>query len=183
MLDRLDRWLGSIERASALAAGLTIFALMLLGIFQVLGRQIVNAPVFGYIDLVETTMIVFALLPIAYCERLGAHVRMEIFTRLLTGRVRWTFEAITTLAALFITIVIGWYAYTHGLRAFDNGDTTIDAEIITWPSKMVVPLALALLAMRLGVQLAGYLRLIRDPEAELIAVPQRFDGPPDMHSR
>ncbi len=44
MLERLDQALARIERASALVSGVVIFALMLLGIVQVLGRKIFNAP-------------------------------------------------------------------------------------------------------------------------------------------
>jgi len=176
MLARADRALARIERAGALVSGVVIFALMILGIVQVLGRKFFNAPVFGYIDIVELSMIVFALLPIAFCERLGGHVRMEILTRRLVGRVRWIAEFGATAIALFAVTVIGWYGLAHALRAFEYGDTTIDAEIITWPAKIVVPLALGLLSLRLVVQLAGYARLIAHPGATPIAVPQDVDA-------
>src|SRR5690606_41748331 len=40
-----------------------------------------------------------------------------------------------------------------------------------WPSKLIVPVALSLLAIRLAIQLWGYIRLAINPQAEPIAVP------------
>ncbi|MEC8462568.1 MAG: TRAP transporter small permease, partial [Pseudomonadota bacterium] len=48
---------------------------------------------------------------------------------------------------------------------------TIDIEIITWPAKLVVPVALSVLLIRLLIQFGGYLRLIIKPAIEPVAVP------------
>ncbi len=166
-----DQRLGRVEYASALVSGVVIFLLMILGIVQGLGRKLFNAPIFGYIDIVELAMVVFALLPIAYCQQLGGHVRMEILVNRLAGRVKWGAELASTLIAFAVIAVLGWYAFQHGVRAFNNGDTTIDAEYITWPWKMLVPVAFAILLLRLTLQIAGFWRLVRNPAAAPIAVP------------
>jgi C4-dicarboxylate transporter DctQ subunit len=145
---------------------------MFLGIAQVLGRRLFNAPISGYIDFVELSMATFAFLGVAYCQRLGGHVRMEMVLKLARGRMQWALEVFGTLVALFIIGVLVWYGYEHFLRAWQLGDSTIDAELPVWPSKLVVPVAFALLWLRLLVQLAGYLRLLGQPEAEPIAVPE-----------
>jgi len=116
---------------------------MFLGIAQVLGRQLFNAPVAGYIDFVELSMASFAFLGVAYCQRLGGHVRMEMTIKAAKGRLRWLLEALGTLVALFVIAVLAWYGYEHFLRAWQLGDSTIDAELPVWPSKLVVPIAFA----------------------------------------
>jgi C4-dicarboxylate transporter DctQ subunit len=145
---------------------------MFLGIAQVLGRQLFNAPISGYIDFVELSMATFAFLGVAYCQRLGGHVRMEMTIKAVKGRARWLLEALGTLVALFVVAVLAWYGYEHFLRAWQLGDSTIDAELPVWPSKLVVPIAFALLWLRLLVQLIGYLRLLRDPDLPPVAVPE-----------
>lgn len=167
----LDRQLGRIEYATALVAGIVIFLLMILGIVQVAGRKFFNAPIFGYIDIVELAMVVFALLPIAYCQQLGGHVRMEILVGRLYGRARFLAEFAGTLVAIAVIGVLGWYGYKHGLRALNNGDSTIDAEFTTWPWKMLVPFAFTVLLSRLALQAAGFWRLVIDPSSQPIAVP------------
>jgi len=144
---------------------------MFLGIAQVLGRTLFDLPVSGYIDLVELSMASFAFLGIAYCQRQGGHVRMEMVLKFARGRGQWALEAFGTLVALGIIAVLIWYGYEHFLRAWRFGDSTIDAELPVWPSKLVVPVAFSLLWLRLLLQLAGYVRLMLRPETTPVAVP------------
>ena len=143
---------------------------MFLGIAQVLGRQLFNLPISGYIDFVELSMATFAFLGVAYCQRHGGHVRMEMVLKFARGRWQWALEVFGTLVALFIIAVLIWYGYGHFLRAWTLGDSTIDAELPVWPSKLVVPVAFGLLWLRLLVQLVGFARLAADPRRRPVAV-------------
>lgn len=172
VLAALDRWLGHLETALTLIAAACIFGLMLLGVAQVLGRKLLNLPVSGYIDVVEFVMAVFAFMGAAYCQRLGAHVRMEILLQHLKGRPLWVLEALATIVALGVVAVIIVYAWDHFVRAYEFGDSTIDIELPLWPSKLIVPTALAILWLRLLLQLAGFLRLVCRPDVEPVAVPR-----------
>ena len=171
-LSALDVRLGRIETLFNLIAAISIFTLMLLGMVQVLGRTVFNMPVAGYIDLVELSMALFAFLGIAYCQRAGGHIRMDLFVKMAKGRVHWSMEIFATLVALFIIAVLIWYGFNHFLRAYQIGDSTIDAELPVWPSKLVVPVAFSLLWLRLLLQLVGFVRLWRQPDAEPVAVPK-----------
>jgi TRAP-type C4-dicarboxylate transport system permease small subunit len=171
----LDRWVFRIERLFALIAAVSIFALMLLGVAQIFGRKLFNAPIFGYIDLVELSMGVFAFLAIAYCERLGGHVRMELLVGFLRGRLLWLFEFVSILVALFVVGVLAYYGYTHALRAYEFGDSTIDAQYPMWPSKALVPLAFGLLWIRLLLLAYGYGRLLVNPRLKPVGVPTIAD--------
>ena len=170
-LQRIDRILGVVENGLNLAAGLLIFALMLFGVAQILLRTAFRAPIFGYIDVVEVAMVGFAVLSIAFVQRLGAHVRMELLIGRLRGRALWLLEAVGALAAAFVVAVLIPYSYRHFQRAFEFGDSTIDIELATWPAKLVVPAALAVLLARLIVQLAAYLRLAVNPDLVPVAAP------------
>ncbi len=166
-----DRLLGGVENALNLCAGTLIFALMLLGVAQIVLRVLFDAPIFGYIDIVEVAMVGFAVLSIAFVQRVGGHVRMELLVVRLKGRTLWFAEAVGVGLAAFIVAVLIPYSYRHFERAFEFGDSTIDIELVTWPAKLVVPVALGVLLLRLGVQLAGYVRLAFHPERTPVAVP------------
>lgn len=170
LLSAFDRRLGSVETGFNLFASFCIFALMLLGVWQVLGRTLFNAPVRGYIDFVELAMTTFAFLGIAYCQRLGGHVRMEMLLKPMRGRLLWSTEIFGTVVALVVIAVLIWYGWGHFLRAYELGDSTIDTQLPVWPSKLAVPVAFSLLWLRLWVQLAGYLRLAIDPRRRPVAV-------------
>lgn len=170
-IDRVDRLLHAVERVTAIASGLFIFGLMLVGVVQIVGRTVFNMPIFGYIDAIEMSIAVFAFLAIAYCERMNGHVRMELFVGRLRGRPLWIAEAAGQVVGLFVIAVLIWYGWDHAMRAYEYGDSTIDAQIPWWPSKLLIPFAFALLFVRLLVNLVGYIRLAVDGTAEPVAVP------------
>ena len=168
---RLDRALHAVERFTAISSGLFIFVLMLVGVAQILGRKLFNYPIFGYIDAVEMSIAVFAFLAIAYCERMNGHVRMELLIGRLRGKPLWLAEAAGQVLGLILLAVLIYYGWEHAMRAYNYGDSTIDAQIPWWPSKMLIPFAFSLLFLRLLLNLVGYARLFANPEAAPVAVP------------
>lgn len=174
-LGAIDRAVHTVERGTALISGFGIFAMMMLGVVQIVSRKLLNYSILGYIDIVEIMMTFLVFLGLAYTERLGNHIRMEILVNYLKGRTLWLFELISVIVGLFVCAVLTKYSWDHAIRAYNSGDSTIDIQLLWWPSKMVVPAALALLFVRLLVSLWGYLRLVIDPTAVPIAVPEIVD--------
>lgn len=162
-LARLDRMAIPIENFANLLAAFAILALMLLGVGQIVMRSVFNSPISGYIDMVELSMASMAFLGATYCQRLGAHIRMELFIGRLSGRALWVVEAFATLVALFIIGMLIYHSWGHFMRSLTLGDTTMDAELPVWPSKLPVPLAFGIWFVRLLLQLAGSVRLVIDP--------------------
>lgn len=175
VLGTVDKAMHAVEKFTALISGFGIFGLMLIGVVQIFGRKFFNAPIFGYIDIVEIAMSALVFLGLAYTERLGGHIRMELFVSFLKGRWLWAFELLGVLIGLVIVAVLTYYSYTHAMRAYHSGDSSIDAQLVLWPSKMIVSASLALLFLRLLVSLWGYLRLLAHPDADPIGVPEIID--------
>lgn len=170
LLAAVDRWAAPIENIANFMAGLAIFLLMFMGSAQIFLRTIFNTPIPGYIDLVELAMASMAFLGAAYCQRLNAHIRMELFVGNLKGRALWSFEVFSSLVALFIIAVLIKYGWDHFMRSYMSGDSTIDAEYVVWPSKLLVPLAFSLWFVRLLIQLAGAIRMLIDPTREPVGI-------------
>jgi C4-dicarboxylate transporter DctQ subunit len=171
LLGTIDRGLHWVEKATSLIAGYGIFALMMLGVWHVIGRKFFSAPVFGYIDLVEVMMAFLVFLAISYTERLGGHIRMELLILFLKGRLLALFELASVLLGLVLIAILITYSWTHAMRAYNLGDSSIDAEIPLWPSKLVIPVSLGLLFLRLLVSLWAYVRLLLDPSKPAFGVP------------
>ena len=163
-LARIDKLATPIEDFANLLAAIAILALMMLGVGQIVMRSVFNSPISGYIDMVELSMASMAFLGAAYCQRLGAHIRMELFISRLSGRALWVVEAFATLAALFIIGMLIYHSWGHFMRSFTLGDTTMDAELPVWPSKLLVPLAFGIWFARLLLQFAGSVRLAINPD-------------------
>lgn len=176
-LGRVDRLYAQVENFLNFVGALVVFALMLFVCAEVFSRTAFNRSIFGFIDIVQLSMAAFAFLGAAYCQRLGGHIRMDLAIGQLRGRWLWSAEALSTLVALFAVAVLIKGSWAHFLRAYQIGDTTIDAEVITWPSKLIAPIGLSFLWLRLLLNFVGYLRLMRRPNEEPIAIPP----PPGKH--
>ncbi|AKV95462.1 TRAP transporter small permease [Marinobacter flavimaris] len=170
-LSRLDRLFFRLESLLTLAGGFAIFLLVLLATVNILGRWIFSSPISGYVDWVEQAMAFIAFLGIAYTQRMGGHIRMDILVGKFRGRYLWFTEMVTTLLMLAVTSVLIYGSYMHFWRAYSIGDSSLDINLPTWPAKLVVPIALTILAMRLLLQLWGYLRALRQGGDTPVAVP------------
>ena len=171
LLASADRIWSPLENFLNFLSGLLLFALMLMGMLQIVLRTLFRNPIYGYIDIVEVGMIAFAMFSISYVMREGGHVRMELLVGHLKGRALWVAEFIGAAVAFILTAILIPYSWTYFNRAWSFGDSTIDIELPTWPAKLVVPVMLGVLAVRLLIQMAGYLRLAMNPDLQPVAVP------------
>ncbi|BBK41781.1 hypothetical protein STVA_18010 [Allostella vacuolata] len=170
-----DRALGMVELATAVIAGVVIFFVMWVGVTEIVLRKVFNAPLYGQLDLIELTMAAYAILSISYCWRLAGHIRVDLLIHQFHGRARFAIEWLTTLAAFALVTAI-WPGILHFFdNALDIGDSTMSARWPTWPSKLVPVIGFSILWVRLALELFGYARLVRDPEATPIAVPRHPD--------
>jgi len=170
-LSRIDRLYYRLEKLLTLLGGIVIMLLVLLATVNVLGRWLFSLPISGYIDWVEQAMAFMAFLGIAYTQRLGGHIRMDILVSHLHGRRLWFTELLSTVLMLLVTLVLIYGSWLHFLRAWQIGDSSLDINLPTWPAKLVVPVALTVLALRLLLQCWGYLRAMREGGDRPVAVP------------
>jgi TRAP-type mannitol/chloroaromatic compound transport system permease small subunit len=171
VLAHVSRWLAALEDALNLCAAAAIFFLMFVGVFQIVSRTVFGTAIYGYIDYIEQASPIFALLGVAYCQRLGAHVRMDLILRGLPKRLLWAMEGLAVLVALFIVALLIDSTFANFLRAWQRGDSSMDIRLPVWPSKLMVPVALSVLWIRLLLQSCDYARLVAYPNAVPIAVP------------
>ena len=170
-LRQADRSLSFAEDTLNLIAALAVFFLMFVGVAQIVGRTMFGFAIHGYIDWIEQSSSLFAFLGMAYAQRLGSHIGMDLTTSWSTAS-RWKVEFFAVVVAIAIVTVLIYASFTNFLRAFSIGDSTMDIRIPTWPAKLMIPLALSVLWLRLGLQICDYARLIAYPNAEPVAVPK-----------
>lgn len=166
LISRLDRALLPLERFCALLSGLAIFSLMFLAAYSVTGRKFFGSPMRGYVDIIELMMPIIAIMGVAYVQRDGTHIRMDMLVSKLSGRMLWLFELISVLMILILMLALMWGSWDHFMRSFDcarpfcSKDSTTDIYLPLWPSKLVVPVAFGVLVLRLILQVWGYGRAL-----------------------
>jgi C4-dicarboxylate transporter DctQ subunit len=146
-ISHIEDWLN-------LASVFIIMFLMFFATTEIVGRYIFNTPVPGHVEIVELIMAGVVFFGIAYTERVGGHVRMELFvTRVLKGRSYHIAEAITATMSLFVYIFILIYTFKASVFAFQMGDNTAYLYWPTWPSKFAIPLGSFFLCIRFLIEI------------------------------
>jgi len=150
----IDGNIRHVEDWLNLASVFIIMFLMFFATTEIVGRYLFNSPVPGHVEIVELIMAGVVFFGIAYTERVGGHVRMELFvTRVLKGRAYHTAEAITAALSLFVYIFILIYTFKASVFAFQIGDNTAYLYWPTWPSKFAVPLGSLFLCIRFLIEI------------------------------
>ncbi|MBK5934244.1 TRAP-type C4-dicarboxylate transport system permease small subunit [Rhodovulum imhoffii] len=177
LLSQADRALFRIERVLALVSGLAVFGLMVLAVVSVAGRNFFNQPLPGYVDWIQQAMPLIAFMGIAYTQREGGHIRMDILVGQLKGRALWAVEFLTSLVMLVLMILLVWGSFAHFQRSFDpsaplwSRDSSFDIQLPLWPAKLLIPVAFSVLCLRLMLHLWGYGRAFLLGNARPAAVP------------
>lgn len=169
LLERVHSIWSRVEDACAYVAGGLIAVAMTLTVVEVLSRKLLNAPLPGIIDMFNLGMAAVAFLGASQCQRMGGHVRMEMVVRRLSGRTLWFVESMTTLVAFGFVSAVGLASVDGVVRAYRVGDATMDLLLPVWPSKALISVALAVLSVRLALQLFDSVRLMIDPDGQPIA--------------
>ena len=146
--DTVERWLNSI------GVVFTIL-LMFMVVTQVTARYLFNSPLVGYIDIMQMLMVPLVFLCIAYCQREGGHIRVEVFmTRVLKGGRRYhLFESLLLFLSLAAFGIIAFYSVKDVVDAYKIGDTTLNIFFPIWPVMTIVAIGAIFLCIRFLVQL------------------------------
>lgn len=177
LLSRLDRDLLKLERLLALVSGIAVFGLMLLAVVSVGGRNMFNRPLPGYVDWIEQFMPLIAFMGIAFVQREGGHIRMDMVIGRLRGRALWLAELISVVLILVLMMALVWGSWAHFQRSFDinaplwSNDSSIDIGLPIWPAKLLAPVAFSVLCLRLLLQIWGYGRALLLGLDNPVAVP------------
>jgi TRAP-type C4-dicarboxylate transport system permease small subunit len=133
-----------------LIGALAIIMLMLHVAVDVLLRNLTNTPVPATYEIVtHYYMIALAFIPLAWVERSGGMVQVELIESILGPReLKWS----DRFVALISTIIYGaltWVTWQTALKNFDTGVFVMaqNIRVPTWPAYFLVPLGFGLAGM------------------------------------
>ncbi|MEM7620298.1 MAG: TRAP transporter small permease [Pseudomonadota bacterium] len=181
LYSRLDQALFRVEVFFAVIAGLLILLLMFLAVMNVVFRiKFIGIVFLGYEEIVGQILPAMTILGIAYCQRLGGHIRMDLVVGNLRGRILWGLEIFGVVLTWLIVAALAYGGYiffydsisdknifeligilfSDGIAAFFSAssvDSTENINLAKWPAKFIMSFALFLLLLRLTLQLWGYM--------------------------
>jgi TRAP-type C4-dicarboxylate transport system permease small subunit len=147
MRERLDRLIGRVTDGLALLGAVGVVAMLVHITIYVILRQIFRSPVPATVEIVSYYyMILIAFLPIAWAERRGEMISIEIFAGVMKGRIgqfNRIFVALVTAGAYGALTYTTWMV---AMREFAARSFVISLSVAlpVWPGYFILPLGFAL---------------------------------------
>jgi TRAP-type C4-dicarboxylate transport system permease small subunit len=151
----------ALGRALAFAGGVAMILMMAHIVIDVAMKFFFNDPIDGTTEIVAAYyMVAIVFLPLAYVTFTEGHLFVELFTARMSGRPLTLLTGFTGLFTLaYLTFAIYYTGEEAILRTRDGEawETSVDLVAI-WPSRWLLPLGLAAMAVVVLVQSIGQLR-------------------------
>lgn len=150
MRARLDRIITALASGLALLGAAGVACMLVHIAVYVVMRLFFSSPIPATVEIVSSYyMVLVAFLPLAWAERRGDMITIEVFADLfppLMKRLVAVFVALVTLAAY---AVLTWTTWLVAVREFTAGAfvITLSIAIPTWPSYFILPAGFALAAI------------------------------------
>ena len=136
-------------QALAVIGALAILALMAHVMTDVILRNTVNRPVPATYEIVTNYyMVALAFIPLAWVEKSGGMVSVEVIEPFLGPRVLWLSDLLVAVISTVIYAALAWVTAQAALRSFSAGTFVMaqNIPIPTWPAFLLPPLGFALAA-------------------------------------
>lgn len=138
-----------LQRASellALLGGLLLVAAALMTVASIVGRNGLDRPLVGDIELMQVACAVLIALFLPYCQWQAAHVRVDFFTQRAGPRLRALLDRAAHGAAGGVLLLLAWRAAVGVADMYAAGETTMLLGFPQWLTYLALVPGLALAA-------------------------------------
>jgi len=150
MREKLDRLVVRVTDGLALLGAVGVVAMLVHITAYVILRQFLHSPVPATVEIVSYYyMILITFLPLAWAERRGEMISIEIFASLMTGRIGRINEIFVALVTSGVYVVLTYTTWMVAMREFSARSFVISLSVAipVWPSYFVLPVGFALAAV------------------------------------
>jgi TRAP-type C4-dicarboxylate transport system permease small subunit len=154
------RRLGTIR--DVLLSGLAIIGatattlLMLHVVADVAMRNLFNQPIPAtYEVVVNYYMVAMAFVPLAWLERSGGMVQVEVINGMLSPRMLRVSDLLVAVISALVYATLAWVTWKVAIRTFATGTFVLTNQIRvpTWPAYWLPPLGFGLAALACALRL------------------------------
>ncbi|MEA5501962.1 TRAP transporter small permease [Halotia wernerae UHCC 0503] len=146
-----------------LIGALAIVAMMLHVIVDVILRNVSNTPIPATYEIVtKYYMIALAFVPLAFVERRGGMVQVEVIDPFLSARLRDALERLVAALSAIVYATLAWVTLESAFDAFATGAFVMAQtyRLPVWPGFFLPPLGFALATV------AVIIRVVQPGESE-----------------
>lgn len=142
----------------AILGGVATVTLMLHVGADVLMRNVMNQPIPATFEIVtHYYMIAMAFIPLAWVERSGGMVQVEVLDPLLSPRMRALSDRIVAIISTLIYGALFWVTLQTALKNAEIGTfvMAISTRLATWPAYFMLPIGFGLAALVTAIRAVG----------------------------
>lgn len=175
-MQTFSAWLGRLALWLLLLGTVGMIAAMLVGVADVVGTEFLGRPVLGTLEFTESTMVLVVFGALAYAQERRAHIRVELLYSHVGPRGKSFMEAVTHIVAFIFFALVAWQGYVELLYSWEIKESTMGSvRFPLYPARVVLLLGVALLLLRLAIDIAQDIGRLRrgEPPPELALPAQR----------
>lgn len=147
-----------VETCLNLTSAVIIVFLMLFVTAEVVGRYVFNHPIQGHYDIVVVVMAPLVFFGLAHTERIGGHIRMELFiTKVPKGRVYHGLEILLLFICLALVGAFVSEGTKYTLFMYQMGYESQLIRLPLWPFQLTVVIGCAFLCFRFLIEIIQHL--------------------------
>jgi len=124
-----------------------LFAILALTFGDVVGRQVLDKPITGALEITENLLAVFVFVSLPLASRWGKHVTIDLLAEVLpNGPLAW-FDRIANLLTAGVLAAAVPALFKHAVWLRQDHAITPVLHLAIWPVVMIMSLAFAIVAL------------------------------------
>jgi TRAP-type C4-dicarboxylate transport system permease small subunit len=153
MKTRLKKWNLSFDVALAYVAAVIVLCMAVLSTADILLRFLYR-PISGAYEAMQFMMGGVAFFTLAYVQLKKAHISVAVIREAMHGKLAEIIDIIWLVLMFGISALIAWESGVCAIESWQGGDVTVGlVEFPVGPAKIVAPLGLGVLSVRLLIQI------------------------------
>lgn len=153
MAARISRIISYVARAGFWVCIACVFLMMILGSADVIGRVVLNKPIYGTLEVFEILLPLIVLLGLANVQFHQRHVTIDIVFSLLSRGARNVLGLVTKTACLLVSVLILYKSVVMTFLYYEIGRKIPTIGIPIFIPQMLVPIGFFILSMVLASQI------------------------------
>lgn len=150
---------GLFNKVLAGAAAAVTIAMMLHVTWNALSRSFLDSPVHGTLEYTQFWYLpIVAFVGIVTAQRSKEHIEARLLFDHVPAKAQPIVQAGTDLLTLALALALAYYTFEMAMESMDIGRTAGVSGVTIWPATFAAPLAFALFAVWLVVDLVGSVR-------------------------
>ena len=146
----LGRGIGILSLSGGTFAGITMLIAAIITCYEIIARYVFNSPTVWTLEVSVFILIWFGFISIAYVQREGRHIHVDILVSRLSSRTRAIWDVMTMIFSLFFVGILTYYSYDFFIDAFKSHETTLSLFVAPmWVPKLALFAGGTILALQL----------------------------------